>query len=495
MTSFVGGAVSPDRSRPTAAPTTRCAAFALALLLAACGGTDDAPGPIDPGGEPPLDAFPVADATVEGPITGGLHGHPLWDSFYDLSEIGYVEEEFFISGVARVQPDGDEAPYTTRIIVRRPLDAASFNGSVMLDWTNVTAQFENAVDTLEAHDYLQREGWAFVHVSAQSAGICCTPELTPKMWDPVRYGALDHPGDAWAFDMFAQIAKAIRAPAGLDPMGGLHVERVFAAGQSQSASMLYAYVNQGYARSRVIDGFLIHGGGAKNFDEPLAVPVIHLLSDREADVEEPTDDPNFALWEVAGSSHTDMYVGLHQVLGQSLRVTADAPQQPASADPELHQTVANYGEQLSPYFAACVVAGSAFPTRYSVKAALFQLDRWARTGQRAQSGPRFLMHENSVVIRDEFGNTMGGIRYPVVDVPIARYQSTVCPLGGITIPFTPLQIAALYADHADYYCRMKAAAERTVAEGFLLPADMDELMARVEGASNRFTVAGVKDCE
>ena len=65
----------------------------------------------------------------------------------------------------------------------------------MLDWVNVTAQFENAVDTLEAREMLLREGWAFVHVSAQTAGLCCTP-LTPKVYDPVRYAAINHPGDA-----------------------------------------------------------------------------------------------------------------------------------------------------------------------------------------------------------------------------------------------------------------------------------------------------------
>jgi hypothetical protein len=467
--------------------------LASALPLFACGGQHAPAVTTDPG--PAGEAFAVADPVVSGPITGGLHGHPLWDSWYDLSELGYVEEEFFVSGTARVQPDGDEAPYTTRIIVRRPTDAANFNGTVLLDWTNVTAQFENAVDTLEAHGFMQREGWAFVHVSAQSAGVCCVPQLTPKTWDPIRYGPLDHPGDDWSFDLFAQIAKAIRAPAGIDPMGGLHVQRIIAAGQSQSADRLYSYVNLGYARSRVIDGFVIHGGGAKHFDQPLAVPVIHLLSDREAALEPPTEDPNYSLWEVAGSSHTDMYVGLHQVLGEGPRSQADAAQKPASADPELHQTVANYGEQISPFLATCIVAGSAFPTRYAVDSALFHLDQWTRTGERPPQGERFVLDANGVIVRDEFGNTRGGIRYPVVEVPIARYQSTVCPLGGITVPFTELQIATLYASHADYFCKMKAAAAQSVADGFLLQADMDELMARVEGAANRFLTAGTKACE
>ena len=461
----------------------------LGLLLGACDSSVAVPG-----SAARLDAFPVADATVSGPISGGIHGHPLWDNWYDLGELGYVEEEYFISGVAHVQPKGSRAPYTTRVIVRRPLDAARFNGTVVLDWTNVTAQFENAVDTLEAHDFMTREGYAFVHVSAQAAGVCCVPELTPKLWDPLRYAPLNHPGDDWAFDMFAQIAKAIRAPVGTDPMGGLHVERVLAVGQSQSADELYSYVNNGYARSRVIDGFLIHGGGAKTFKDPLPVPVIHLLSDMEAATDSPTTDPNYSLWEIAGASHTDLYVGYHQVAGEGPRSLADLPQQPASADPELHQIAANYGEQISPLLAVCVVAGSGFPMRYAVKASLYSLERWTRTGQPPPRGERFRF-TNGQLARDEHGNTLGGIRYPVVDVPVAQYVSTACPLGGITLPFTDAQIAALYPTHADYYCKMKIAAERTVADGFLLPMDRDELMARVEAAKNRFQNAGVRGCQ
>ena len=465
------------------------------LLLAACHGSDRPSNPAATGALPArADAFPVADATVTGPVTGGIHGHPLWDSWYDLGALGYVEEEYFISGQARVQPGGAEAAYTTRIIVTRPRDAAGFSGTVMLDWVNVTAQFENPVDTLEAHDFLLREGWAYVFVSAQSAGVCCAPELTPKMWDPVRYMRLNHPGDDWSFDLFAQVARAVRAPVGTDPMGGLKVERVLAAGQSQSADRLYSYVNLGYARSGVIDGFLIHGGGEKHFDQTPAAPVIHLLSDREAAAAAPASYGNYSLWEIAGSSHTDLYVGWHQVGGQSQRALADAPQQPASADPGLHVVAANYGEQLHPLLGVCIVAGSAFPTRYAVKAALSQLDHWARTGERPPDGPRFEFDASGALVPDEHGNTRGGIRYPVVDVPVARYASTVCPLGGITIPFTDAQIAALYPTHADYFCKMKAAAARTVAAGFLLPADADELMARVEGAANRFSAAGVRDC-
>src|SRR4029079_17421548 len=122
----------------------------------------------------------------------------------------------------------------------------------------------------------------------QSAGICCTP-LTPKVWDPVRYGALNHPGDDYANDIFSQMAKAVRTHVvlGVNPLGDLTVDKVLAAGQSQSASKLDTYVRKVQASTGVIDGFLIHGGGGKTWTTPPAAPVLHLLSDREATPEEP----------------------------------------------------------------------------------------------------------------------------------------------------------------------------------------------------------------
>ena len=78
----------------------------------------------------------------------GVHGHPLWDSWHELDSFGYRQDEYLVSGTARAL-DGSTAPYTTRIIVFRPREESRSNGTVLLDWVNVTAQFENAVDTLE----------------------------------------------------------------------------------------------------------------------------------------------------------------------------------------------------------------------------------------------------------------------------------------------------------------------------------------------------------
>ena len=145
---------------------------------------------------------------------------------------------------------------------------------------NVTAQFENAVDSLEARPMLMREGFAFVHLSLQSAGLCCIP-LTPKGWDPVRYASISHPGDALVVrHAFARSpSRSGHRPRSLaaDPMGGLgvgSVRHVLAAGQSQSALRLRDYVDNWLPAHPnaigLIDGFLIHGdvGAAKRFGHP-----------------------------------------------------------------------------------------------------------------------------------------------------------------------------------------------------------------------------------
>ena len=444
-----------------------------------------------PAGLPGSGRAAVANPVVEGPITGGIHGHPLWDSWFSLEELGYEEAEYFVSGTARNLDTGAIAPYTTRILVTRPSSAARFNGSVLLDWVNVTAQFENAVDTITAHEFLLREGWAFVHVSAQAAGVCCTP-LTPKVWDPVRYARLSHPGDDYSFDMFSQVAQAFRSPAGVDPMDGLEVERIIAAGQSQSASRLYGYVTEAQAEAGVIDGFLIHGGGSKIYETPPAAPVLHLLSDAEASPQEPSTTVNYRLWEVAGTSHSDFYIGYHQVVGQGPRFAAGL-RRPASADEDLHRVAGNYGEQPHPLHLTCILAGGAMPMRYATMAAMKHLDGWIAGGTPPPNGPRFVF-DGDRQAEDEFGNALGGIRLPPIDVPVARYESTVCELGGITIPFTEVQLRTLYPTHADYYARMEAATATAVAQGWMLPEDAPDLLGRACAAKNRWPLDAAADC-
>lgn len=473
----------------------RSLGLSITLLLAACGSST---APSGDSGISTNNGATVPVPTVTGPVgTAGLKGHPLWDSFVRLSDIGYDEQEYFISGTAKsYTTPSTTAPFTTRIIVRRPMNPADFNGTVLLDWVNVTAQFENAVDTVEAHQLFHREGYAYVHVSAQAAGLCCLAGLTPKTWDPVRYAAISHPGDDYAFDMFSQIAKAMKFPPAVDPMAGLIVRKVIAMGQSQSGTRLHDYVALVQPDARIIDGFLVHadGGANKNYPADPEVPVLQLMSEREATPDEPNVTKNYRLWEIAGAAHQDFWIGVHSVEGMGPRAAASAPQQPAGADDALHDKAGNYGEQADPGQLVCIVEGTQFPLRYSVMAAIHHLDVWVKTGRLPPAGPRYEFAPDGTLARDADSNALGGIRLPPIEVPVASYRSDICNLGGITIPFTDVELAARYSTHANYYCQMKAATQRSVRDGFLLAEDAEDLMQRVEGASNRFLSAGVRDC-
>jgi len=278
---------------------------------------------------------------VEVPYDVGLHSHPMWDPWFDIDAFGYEANEYFVSGTATPTGEGDPADYTTRIIVVHPSDPADFAGTVMLDWVNVTAQFENPVNSLTSVRYLLREGWAWVHVSAQAAGICCTP-LTPQVYDAVRYADLSHPGDEYANDMFSQIAKAFQEPGEVDPMRGLDVEVIIAAGQSQSANRLTDYVKTTQADAGMIDAFLIQAEGDKVYDQDPTARVMHVLGEREGDPEEPTVWPNYVLWEIAGAAHADSWIGRQQTEGQSTRL-AGAGRQPREMAEALWRSAGNMG--------------------------------------------------------------------------------------------------------------------------------------------------------
>src|SRR5262245_26484734 len=95
--------------------------------------------------------------SIAGPVGGP--GPPSLDSTtFSLAPFGYVEEEFFASGTATsyvsdpiLSTDGKwsaspagSATYTTRLLVRRPTTRRRFNGTVVVEWLNVSGGFDSA---------------------------------------------------------------------------------------------------------------------------------------------------------------------------------------------------------------------------------------------------------------------------------------------------------------------------------------------------------------
>jgi Alpha/beta hydrolase domain len=437
------------------------------------------------GGSGQVATATVADPVVEGPVGGvGLWGHAWNDQFFEVESVGYVEKEYFVSGTAKTYTATPaSAPYKTRILVYRPTDPSRFNGTTIVEWDNVTAQNAEQPMWTWLHPMVFREGYAYVFVSAQAAAICCGLR-SHKLWDPVRYGDLAHPGDDYSFDIYSQVVQAVRNPQGVDPMGGLRAERVVAVGNSQSAGRLHTYVNTVQPDAGVVDAFLLDAGGSKTFAAEPAAPVIHLLSEDGLTPAAPTVSSNYRLWEVPAASHNDADTGRHDAT--STRTTTHAPKQPYADDEEIHQR-SHYGEEGLSTHATCAPVllggGNEYPRRYAVRAAVQHLDSWLETGTPAPTPPRAEFDAFGLPRRDQHGNALGGLRLPPLDVPVATYPATACGLFGLTIAFDPVKLAQLYPSHEDYVAKMQAGTDGTVAAGFLLPPDADELMTLARASS------------
>lgn len=475
----------------------------LVLLLAGCSDDSDS-GPSDGGGGGPL---PIAQPMVTSPPDSGETF--LFSTTFDLAEVGYEQEEYFLAGEAtafrnlnELAPGGgwevepaDTASYRTRVVVYRPTDPAVFSGTVMVEWLNVTAGLELPPSYASGHTEVLHRGHAWVGVSAQFVGIegsdNAIAPLHLKGVNPERYGNLEHPGDSFSYDIFSQAAQALREPGNVDLLPGLSVERLIALGQSQSASRLVTYINAIQPLYATFDGYLLQsrGDGSSSLaQEPLVpiptpetvliredleVPVLTFQTETEllgmgAVTDRQPDSDWFRLWEVAGAAHNDYYSFV-------------AGRQDTGEDPRFAVVVEVDG---IPGFLRCEKPMNAGPMAWVFNAALRSLDDWVREGAAPPTAERLTVDDAaSAFVKDELGNVTGGIRTPYVDAPAAVLSgegqdgSSFCGLFGTTDLFDAAQMAQLYTDQAGYEVAVSAAADDAVEAGFLLPEDADRIRA------------------
>ena len=366
-----------------------------------------------------------------------------------------------------------------------------FNGTVVVEWLNVSGGFDAAHDWTLAHTLLLRGGFAWVGVSAQYVGVSGGPPLNRdlhlKAVNAARYAPLLHPGDTYSYDMFSQAGLAVRRlPHSL--LGDLRPKRVIGIGESQSAFRLVTYVNAIHPVARVYDGFLVHsrGGDAAPLSESpqaaIGTPSVARIRDdidvpvltfqTETDVvavgflaARQPDGPNIRTWEVAGTAHADTYM---MIVGPTDEGTA------ALDTTYLPPVQSIFGGSV-----VCDLPINAGPQHYVLSAALQQLMRWVRSGRAPTQAPQLSVQPGvpPVIERDARGNAVGGIRTPQIDVPIAALSGIGQPVGsacsrfGTTIAFDAATLAALYPDHRSYVEAMNRATKRAVKRGFLLAID------------------------
>ncbi|MER5806365.1 alpha/beta hydrolase domain-containing protein [Streptomyces mirabilis] len=443
---------------------------------------------------------------MTGPVPADPAGtpgrnYPFLITDVDLKGRGYTAEEFFFSGTANSYdlplpsvandpplPTADkvvsEQPYRTRLTVYRPTDPARFNGTVFVEWTNTTANYEIPIWWQRNHEFLLREGYGYVAIAANHAAVHAEPNGL-KNWSPQRYGSLNiplvrqttEPDDPWghddqlSYDIFAQGVKAVRAVPKV--LGGLPVRRVIAGGHSRSAVHLGVYVNAVHPRAPIADGVMLLIAG-RQVRTDLDIPVMKVLSETDygGAYDEGTqisarqpDTDRFRTWWISGTTHGD-----HQsALSGAATYVRDFPNNP------LPETDCNPPSL------------SRIPSHHVVSAAMDAIVKWIREGAAPAHSPlpEFTTATPPALVRDEHGNALGGIRVASFAVPIATDQGTTsCGnfLVGVHVPFDTATLQSQYPSHNSYVHAIKEVARRNVRDGFLLKTDAAELIADAESS-------------
>ena len=444
-------------------------------------------------------AIATASPVITGPLPTKVpgdpsHDYPFHSAPQDLKARGYVEQEFLIAGEANRYHTENEANatvvdrghhYQTRLLVRRPTAASRFNGTVIVEWNNVTAGYDIEAAWFQSYDYFIRAGYVWIGLSAQRVGVEAL-----KRWSPRRYGTLDVTAggtitnDDLSYDILADVGRIVRKPVAVDVLGGLRAQRVFATGWSQSGGRLATYVNSVHPLGApMFDAVVLHcAGGAVQIRSDLSVKVWKLWGENEvlrsAATRQP-DSANLRNWEVAGASHVDA-----QLVASAPTVdTRDGRPVTPSPNPPVEEKCERPTLSHVPF--------------YQVMNAVFDhLVRWVKDGVPPPSAPLIetssinpraqirpgVLGNTSPIARDKLGNALGGIR--LAEIAVATAVNTgensgngFCTLEGAHEDFDAATIATLYPSHAAYVAAVNDVTKKNLKAGYILKADADATIA------------------
>ena len=471
-------------------------------------------------------AAPTDPVAVERPddALGEIHDVGL-RTLADVPE-AYAEEELFVSGNATVYtyeeqprrevvvPRDPGVPYKTRLIVRRPVDPKKFTGTVVVEWWNSSASFDSAPVWDASAAFFAREGWAYVGVTNSSTSIaflkggCKLGGIIPVANCRSRYASLSLPENGQAYEMMSQIAHLLKQGGPESPLAGSgRVRRIFHAGQSQQGGSLITYAtafhfpdNAGYfvqtfSTARAINFGPVCGaanapaypactpaleGRARLVRTDLPVPVVQAMTETDMEIgfgviandARQKDTRTYRYYEMAGTTHTGVHKNVDVI--PNLLTLEQACLNPLNTHAD------------GPVFGA-----------YLLNAMWKNLERQVRFRIPPPHG-RLMSVVDGAVARDVYGNAIGGIRLPELDLPVATYSpnnevnvdnipgilqpaipllNLFCVLSGSVFPFDDATLAALYPSHERFVARYRQRLVRLLWQRFLLWEDARKLEA------------------
>jgi hypothetical protein len=473
---------------------------------------------------------PVPQA--KGPLPVSADSYPFGAAGHtrvptDLKKDDYVEEEFLISGTANVydwpQPGpavvrSANAPYTTRVLIRRPAKRSRFSGNVALEMLNPSNLFDLNLGWAISGGQFVRNGDAWVGITAKPVAV-----VTLKNFNSQRYAALswanplpaDDPrncntvgrdsdrstenGLVW--DIHRQVAAWLKSRDKSNPLvygegaGRAHpVQHLYAWGYSQTGSFLYTYVNAFHALDveangkPLFDAYLIAmssgpsqinqcaaqipAGDARRQIKNIGVPVIRVMSQSDyltgINARRPDADaaPDlYRNYEIAGAAHATP---------DELNFAA-APDDLTKAGRAVPPMACNEGPR------------SRFPNWVAFNAIFQNLDLWVRKGIAPPRADPIAV-DNGKPVLDQFGNVTGGIRSPFVDVPASTWfgnstGESFCRIAGHEAPFDRERLKQLYPTKEAYRQAVIKDVNELVSKRWITRPDGDALIEEAQKAN------------
>ncbi len=436
-------------------------------------------------------------AALEGPIPGGpifTGGRPE-QAEAALKRHGYVQEEYFLTG------EVGGRPYKIPLMVRRPADDRKFSGLVVVEPVHVGG---GSVLWPYGGEVFLDGGHGYALAGAQRIPI----DATIRPVNPARYASLAMPqatpAEIAAVPLTGVLASApqplagqLRASVAEGPLtheimtqvgallkspAGARVFRkparwLVTGGYSQSGQLTLNYLRGAAQRARtaygkpIYDGFLPLGSSGEAPIPPHPGKVVQALGEgdylnyaatRGDAYRRPDSDAagdQYRLYEIAGGSHIPT------------RGVALTPEAKANFAPDEHP--------------------GQYPSAMIYAAAITNLLAWVAKETPPPRAERLRLATDRGIVRDAYGNALGGVRSSYLDVPIAHYIAVAPPRAGgfdrnfygLEVPLPKETLARLYPTHADYVAKVKSSVDALVKARWLLPADGEALKREAEAAA------------
>ncbi len=471
--------------------------------------------------------------TVVGPLSVTATSYPFGAAAHemvpeDLNKVGYVEEEYLVSGTANVYSwpapgpaivRTANAPYTTRMLVRRPANSARFSGTVIVEVLNPSNAFDLNIGWAMMNRQIVANGDVWVGVTGKPISIDAL-----KNFDPVRYGSLsmanplplDNPQnclnpvgsvtppsrtteDGLVWDIYSQVGAWVRGNDASNPLAHpsgsqkkTPVQHVYGFGYSQTGGFQFDYINAiqplviASDGKPMYDGYIVAVASGRfvglvpiNQCEPTPssttdpryqfqnadTPIIHVMSQSDylfgVSLRRPDGDtyPDlFRHYEMAGAAHATPDELFYSAAPADI-VKAGRPVPPMNC---------NEGPR------------SRFPSHIFFDAFLRNLEDWVEAGVAPPPGDVIVV-QNGQPVLDAFGNVTGGLRSPYLDVPTSTWYasstgSSFCFIAGHEVPFSAAQLFQLYPSHGVYVSQVAQDVSNLVRNRFITRSDGSALL-------------------